>query len=73
MMKAQIKKDYRWNTLVAFGVEFVKYEPRQVPVENEVEAKCHPNLDVFESESEPTSEPTLEPVKKAEHEKRSRK
>lgn len=62
-MQVKVKQDYRYKTLVAFGIEFVKYEPRQVPAEREAEAKRHPALEVVESIK----------IEKVQNEKRPRK
>ncbi len=46
-MKARVKDDFRWNTVMAFaGVEFVKDEFRPVPMGYEDEAKKHPYLEI---------------------------
>ena len=57
-MQAKVKQDYRYKMLVAFGVEFVKYEPREIPAEREAEAKRHPALEIIEPVkiAEPISE-----------------
>lgn len=45
-MLAKLKADYRWKTITAFGLEFVKYEPRHVPEQNAAEAQKHPALEI---------------------------
>jgi len=63
-MLAKVKQDYRYKTVVAGGVEFVKYEPREVPAAQEAEVKRHPALEIIEpvvmilpSERKPDHEP----------------
>jgi hypothetical protein len=55
-MQAKVKETYRYKTLVAFGLEFIKSEARQVPEENETEAQRHPALEIL-SEVAPIPEP----------------
>ena len=69
-MQAKVKPDYRWKNVVAFGIEFVKSEARQVPEENESEAQRHPALQIIVD----VVEEAQEPEKKVQNEyKRSRK
>lgn len=47
-MQVKVKKDYRYKTVVAFGVEFVKSEAREVAEANTDEARRHPALEIVE-------------------------
>lgn len=47
-MQVKVKQDYRYKTVVAFGVEFVKSEAREVPEANADEARRHHALEVIE-------------------------
>ena len=61
-MNARVKKDYRWNNVLAFcGVEYTKGEYRPVPKGYEDEAKKHPFLEI---ETEPVKK-YIELVKKS--------
>ena len=68
-MQAKVNPDYRWKSVVAFGIEFVKSEARQVPEENKTEAQQHPALQIVASMVE-----IQEPERKVQNEpKRPRK
>jgi hypothetical protein len=59
-MEVKIKKDYRWNSFIAFsGVEFVKYEFRPVPKGYEDLALADER---FEVRQEAVKEPEQMPV-----------
>lgn len=49
MIQARVKPDHRWNVVKAFsGLEFIKSEYRDVPLEAEEQAKAHPFLETRE-------------------------
>ena len=64
-MKAKVKSDHRWKTVVAFsGIEYVKDEWRKVPPSMEKDAESHPHLEVqydkAEAEARKSAKPTAE-------------
>lgn len=60
-MQAKVKQNYRYKTLVAFGIEFIKGELREVPAEREAEAKRHPSLEIVELVTQPIEKEYHEP------------